>query len=418
MILHADGNSFFASCEQIFRPDLRNKPVVVLSNNDGIIVALTKEAKALGLKRGDPYFKVELLCSTNNVAVFSSNYTLYADISRRITSIYLEYAPQIEEYSIDESFLFFENCPWTISEYEEIGHVLRNRILKEVGITICVGGAPTKTLAKLYNKKAKEHNGVFIYNPSNVDRLLESTDCGTIWGIGRARQEKLARAGITNALQLKNMPLSEAIRLMTIQGYDIVQELNGKRCIDRHVAVKKEIITTSRQFSKKLFYLEDMEIAVTQYTQLAVEKLRAQKCEAGAVYVFISTCNYYEGDDALKYSNGAYVELYRPTSYTPEFIQAAKQALRTIYRRNIGIKTVMITLADIIPEALQGDLWVDPALDIKRRRLMQTVDSMSKKYGRNSIELANGISDRDWKMKREYLSPCYTTRIKDIPLIE
>ena len=145
MVLHADGNSFYASCEQIYRPDLRGKPVAVLSNNDGIIIALNKEAKACGIKRGDPYFKVRDICDWKGVTIFSSNYTLYADISRRITSIYMEYAPDIEEYSIDESFLFFDDCNWSIKDYEEIGFDLKHRIAKEVGIPICVGAAPTKT---------------------------------------------------------------------------------------------------------------------------------------------------------------------------------------------------------------------------------------------------------------------------------
>ena len=155
MILHADGNSFYASCEQIYRPDLRGKPVLVLSNNDGVVIAENKEAKALGVKRGDPYFKVKDICQARGISVFSSNYTLYADISKRITSIYMEYAPDIEEYSIDESFLFFDDCKWSKKDFEEIGFDLKRRILKEVGMPICVGGGPTKTLAKLYNKKAK-----------------------------------------------------------------------------------------------------------------------------------------------------------------------------------------------------------------------------------------------------------------------
>ena len=155
MILHADGNSFYASCEQIFRPDLRDRPVVVLSNNDGVIIALNKEAKALGIKRGDVFFKVRDACERKNVTVFSSNYTLYADINRRITSIYMEFAPEIEEYSIDEAFLFFEKFKLSVNDWKEIGKELKQRIWKEVGMPICVGVAPTKTLAKLYNKHAK-----------------------------------------------------------------------------------------------------------------------------------------------------------------------------------------------------------------------------------------------------------------------
>ena len=285
MILHCDSNSFYASCEQIFRPDLRGKPVAVLSNNDGIIIALTKEAKALGIKRGDPFFKVRHICESNNITVFSSNYTLYADISRRITSIYMEYAPDIEEYSIDESFLFFNRCNFSVQDWYEIGHDLKQRIYKEIGMPICVGAAPTKTLAKLYNKKAKEHNGVFVYEPSKVDALLAQTDCGTIWGIGPARARTLLSHGIKNALQLKDMPLFDAKKLLTIQGFATVQELNGISCIDKVIREKKDVITSSRQFSKKVYDMKTLECALVQYAELAVERLRSQKSEKPELFM-------------------------------------------------------------------------------------------------------------------------------------
>ncbi len=239
MILHADGNSFYASCEQIYRPDLRNKPVAVLSNNDGVIIALNKEAKACGVRRGDPFFKVRDICKIKGITIFSSNYTLYADISRRITSIYMEYAPSIEEYSIDESFLFFDKCNFSLQDWYDIGFELKQRIMKEVGMPICVGAAPTKTLAKLYNKNAKHHNGVFVYEQSKVDSLLENTDVGDIWGIGHARALQLKMHGIKNALMLKNMPLNDAKKLMTIQGFATVRELNGVSCIDKVEQKKK-----------------------------------------------------------------------------------------------------------------------------------------------------------------------------------
>ena len=282
MILHADGNSFYASCEQIFRPDLRGKPVAVLSNNDGIIIAANKEAKALGIKRGEPYFKVRASCEQKGITVFSSNYTLYADISRRITAIYMEYAPDIEEYSIDESFLFFNNCNFSVEDWYKIGYELKQRIYKEVGMPICVGAAPTKTLAKLYNKKAKEHGGVFVYEEAQIDKLLAEVDCGTIWGIGPARAKTLFRNGIKTALQLKQLPLDKAKKLLTIQGYATVRELNGISCIDKITRQKKDMITSSKQFSKKIYDIKTLECAIVQYAELAVERLRAQNSECGA----------------------------------------------------------------------------------------------------------------------------------------
>lgn len=417
MILHADGNSFYASCEQVYRPDLRGKPVVVLSNNDGIIIALNKEAKACNLQRGDVFFKVKNICESKNVAVFSSNYTLYADISRRITSIYLEYSPEIEEYSIDESFLFFNNCNWSCKEYEQIGFELKYRIGHEVGIPICVGAAPTKTLAKLYNKNAKSHNGVYVYKPEEVDSLLESTPCDKIWGIGPSRAKTLFLNGITNGLELKHMPLYDANKLLTCQGFSTVQELNGIACIDKVDREKKDIITSSRQFGRKVYTIEELECAVAQYTQSAVEKMRAQNCDAGGVYVYISTCNYYSQDDASKYANGALVQFPRHTSYTPDIVNGAIGGLQSIFRSGYGYKTVMITLVNLKPEAMQGWLWIDPMEDIKKRNFMRCIDQVSSQWGRSALIMAKGLPTSEWGMKREYLSPCYTTNIADIPKI-
>lgn len=417
MILHADSNSFYASCEQIFRPDLRNKPVAVLSNNDGVIIALNKEAKSCGIKRGDPYFKVKDICSRNEIAIFSSNYTLYADISRRITSIYAEYAPDIEEYSIDESFLFFNKCRFSISDWYEIGHDLTRRIYREIGMPICVGAAPTKTLAKLYNKKAKEHGGVFVYDEDEIDNLLAETECGTIWGIGPARAEKLRQHGIRNALMLKHLPLSDAKKLLTVQGLATVQELNGIPCIDKIVRTKKEVITSSRQFSKKVYDMKTLESALVQYTELAVERLRQQKCECKAVSIYISTCNYYSDNPDEQYSNGATAVLPDMTSYTPDIVRSARAALPRIFRYGYGYKTVMVTLMNILPAAFQGNLWTDPLNDIKKRNLMDSIDPISRRYGRGAITLAKGFETSGWEMKREYLSPCWTTRYSDFPKI-
>ena len=417
MILHCDGNSFYASCEQIYRPDLRGKPVIVLSNNDGIIIALNKEAKDCGLVRGDVFFKVRPIVEQHNIEVFSSNYTLYADISRRITSIYMEYAPEIEEYSIDESFLFFNNCNWTNAEFEQIGFELKQKILKEVGISICVGGAPTKTLAKLYNKKAKEHGGVFVYEESQVDELLEQTDCQTIWGIGTQRAKTLFLHGIRTALQLKNIPLNQAKKYLTVQGYATVRELNGISCIDKITRDKKEVITSSRQFSKKVYDMHTLECALVQYAELAVERLRAQNSECGAVSIYISTCNYYNDNPAERYANGAYVEFLRMTSYTPDIVAAARTVLPGIFRAGYGYKSIMVTLMKILPAACQGCLWVDPMEDIKKRNLMTSLDKISKQYGRGALTLAKGFELTGWEMKREYLSPCWTTRYSDFPKV-
>ena len=418
MILHADGNSFYASCEQIYRPDLRGKPVAVLSNNDGIIIALNKEAKNCGIKRGDPFFKVRHICEDRGITVFSSNYTLYADISRRITSIYLEYAPDVEEYSIDECFLFFDKCNWSIKDYEEIGFELKRRIAKEVGIPICVGAAPTKTLAKLYNKKAKEHGGVFVYNEAEIDALLEQTDCGTIWGIGPARARKLAQHGIKNALMLKNMLPGQAKKLLTSVGFETVQELNGVRCMEKIPKRKKDIITASRQFSIKVYDMATLECALVEYTELAVEKLRKQNCECQMVQICISTCNYYSDKTDEIYSNAAAVELPRLTSYTPDIVNAARLTLPHIYRPGYGYKVIMVNLLRILPAQYQGCLWVDPMEDIKKVNLMKAIDQITTSCGRRSITLAKSWTKDGWQMSRKFLSPRVTTDILNVPVVK
>ena len=419
MIFHADGNAFYASAEQIFRPDLRGKPVVVLSNNDGIIIALNREAKALGLVRGDPYFKVVHKCSVNGVAVFSSNYTLYADISRRITSIYLEYAPVIEEYSIDESFLFFDDCNLSQEDWQEIGWELKRRVLKEVGMPICVGAAPTKTLAKLYNKRAKEHGGVFVYSPQDVDGLLESTEVGTIWNVGPASVHTLHRLGIYNALQLKNMDLALAKKKLTVRGFNTVMELRGKRMIDRIEKERKDVVTSSRQFGRKVYELKELECAVLEYASLAVERLRQQQCECGMVCVCLSTCSYSHPLDSpmQSYSNSAVCRTYRMTSYTPEIGECAIACLRHIYRKGYGYRTVMVTLMDLQTEAMQNELFIDPRQDRKKRQFMKALDQVNGRCGWDALQLAGAVAQDGWQMRRNFLSPNYTTRLADIPKI-
>ena len=204
---------------------------------------------------------------------------------------------------------------------------------------------------------------------------------------------------------------------MTVQGFATVQELRGIANIDRVTRTKKDVITSSRQFSKRIYDIETLECAVVQYTELAVEKLRKQNSECGMVCIYISTCNYYSDDREKQYSNGAYVELSRMTSYTPDIVAAARSILPHLYRSGYGYKSVMITLLKLLPEACQGNLWIDPMEDIKKRNLMKTVDKITQTYGRNSITLAKGFEKQNWEMKREFLSPCWTTDFSDFPKV-
>ncbi len=415
IILHADSNSFYANCERIFRPDLFGKPVIVLSNNDGIIIALTQEAKKIGLHRGDPYFKVKSLCQAAGVAVFSSNYTLYADISRRITSIYLEFAPDIEQYSIDESFLFFPK--FSLKEIKDISIELRNRVLKETGMPICVGGAYTKTIAKWYNKHAKPFGGVYIYDETTFDSQLEQTPVEDIWGIGIKKAEKLHHAGIKNGLQLKNMPLDMAKKMLTVTGVATVQELNNIPCIDKICRTQKDVVISSRQFSKRVYDFETLSCALTRYTENAVEKMHLQSCEAGNINVYISTCWSFDKDDnrTIPYANGAAAKFSTRTCYSPEIIKAALTCLKKIFRPGFGYKTMLITLMDLAPANQQLEFFRDNQMDQAKRRLMQNLAELNYKYGRGTLTVSSGLKSTGWEMKRDLLSPCYTTRLTDIP---
>ena len=268
-----------------------------------------------------------------------------------------------------------------------------------------------------YNKKAKELGGVFVYEESKIDELLSQTECHTIWGIGSARSRTLMRHGIKNALQLKNMSLCDAKKLLTIQGFATVQELNGIPCIDKVTREKKDVITSSRQFSKKIYDLRTIECALVQYAELAVERLRSQKSECGAVSIYISTCNYYSENPEEQYSNGVLVELERMTSYTPDIVKAAKAALPHIFRTGYGYKTIMVTLMNLLPASFQGDLFTNLNEDLKHRNFMNSLDKITKKYGRERLTLAKSLEQHGWEMKREFLSPCWTTRYGDFPKI-
>ena len=414
MIIHADINAFYASCEQLFRPDLWHRPVMVLSNNDGCVIALNSHAKKLGFKRGDFYFQVEGRARRKGVAVFSSNYTLYADMSRRVNSVYMEFnGGDVEPYSIDESFLTFPDvCQ---RDMREVCTVLRKKVMKEVGMPICVGAAPTKTLAKWYNKHAKAHGKVYVYDPATLDGELARTPAEDVWGIGRASARKLKKLGITNAFQLKRMDLYQAKDLLTVTGFAIVRELNGIPCIDMVAKYKRDIISCSRMFGHRLKSLAELRCAAAQYVQLAVEKLLRQQSEAAAVTVFVTTGLPYQDFESTvhTYTNSCCVRLPRHTALVNDINRAAQEALSQVYRSGYGYRSLMVTLSDLQDADSQLELFADYGRLERERRLMSVWQAVNSRYGRDTLVLAQSGSVRNWQMKREHLSPCYTTRLED-----
>jgi len=424
MIFHIDGNSFYASCERVFRPDLTHSPIAVLSNNDGIVVALNAECKSLGYKRGDVFFKVKDRMENHNVKVFSSNYTLYADMSARMNLIYNRYTPEVEFYSIDESFLYFPD--WSNADYSEIAENIKSTVTKETGIPVSIGIAPTKTLAKLCNKLAKKRAGVCNWQTLNQDEELENYPASEIWGIGASKAAFLKRQGIINSLQLKNYPLHKAKEHLTITGMRTVQELNGVQAIDKIEDRPRQVIAVSRSFQKPVYELDDITTALSEYTQEAVTRLRNENLFCRYISVYLMTNAYAEGDP---YFNQLSAETHYPTAYLPEITAIANLLLKKIYRPNYKYRKVMIGL-----NGLEND--THPQLDLfdtqhnaaqQNEPLMQTFDTINNKYGRGTLKLACGLTGNKppdnttapnpYQLKRDYLSPRYTTHIEEIPRV-
>ncbi|MDR0719197.1 MAG: Y-family DNA polymerase [Treponema sp.] len=421
MIFHVDGNSFYASCERIFRPDLYDKPIAVLSNNDACIVALDNKCKDLGFRRGDVYFMVRKGIEDRGVAVCSSNYTLYADISGRLNALYHRFSPDVERYSIDESFLYFPD--WRNTDYTEIGRSIREAAGNEIGVPVAVGIAPTKTLSKLCNKLAKKRGGVCEWNKIDQDETLKNIPVGDIWGIGKAKSEMLKKRGILTAYDLKRYPLDKAKKNLSIVGMRTVQELNGIAAIGLEISAARHQIICSRSFSSGVYYLDDLIPALTEYTQEAVARMRDDGLACSNLTVFLMTNPFGEGK---QYSNQATGEFNEPTAYLPEIQAMAAGLLRRIYRYGYKYRKVMVLLSGMKEgKNQQPDLFEDTTSREKRERLMRSFDLINAKYGRGSIRmgaagLASGQNESGvvpWKMRREFLSPSYTTKLSDVPKV-
>ena len=423
MIFHVDANSFYAACERLFRPDLFDMPIAVLSNNDGIIIALNNECKDIGFRRGDVFFKVKAELVQKNVAVFSSNYTLYADLSARLNVFYASLCPELEIYSIDESFLYFPN--WRSSDLAEIGHQLHDRAEREIGIPVSVGIAPSKTLAKLCNKLAKKRGGVCMWADLDQDAELATYPVGDIWGIGHAKTELLARHAIHTALDLKRYPLHLAKKYLSITGMRTVQELNGIAAINRVERDKKQNICSSKSFAEAVTDLPGLQSALAAYTQEATKRMREDKTACRYVSVFLMTNPW--SDVGEQYFNSASAELPYPSSYLPDILGTALELLTRLYRPGFRYRKIMINLLGLEADNnAQQDLFVLNEDKSKHDAIMKACDKVNDRYGRGTLHLgirslvpdtgSEGASNA-WEMKREYLSPEYTTRLSDIPKV-
>ena len=411
MIALVDVNNFYVSCERVFNPQLRRRPVIVLSNNDGCVIARSDEAKAIGIKMGTPYFQIEHLIEEKEIGVFSSNYTLYGDMSSRVMEALHLFSPEVECYSIDEAFITLNTRNRNLIAK---GQRIRERIYQWTGLPVSVGIAPNKTLAKIANHLAKKSNlGVFTLIDENlINESLKTLSIIDIWGIGYNSAKKLNSLGIYNGFQLKNLDRRWARKLMSVVGAKIVEELNGKNCLPLElVPPLKKSITCSRSFGALVERFEHLNEALESYLVKVGEKMRKQNLSANAVTVFLSTNRFAKTD---QYSNSLTIELANPTNSTRELREWTRKILTKIYKEGFLYKKVGVILSGLQPEPLETiRLYNEPSY-AKDKRLMQALDKISQKFGRDKVRFGVQRNSQRWEMKAEMKSQKYTSCLKEV----
>jgi DNA polymerase V len=423
-----DCNNFYASCEKLFRPDLTSTPVVVLSNNDGCVIARSREAKALGIKMGVPYFQVRELVEKHRIVVFSSNYALYADISSRVMSTLEQLAPAVEVYSIDEAFLDLTGVDHAVS-LTKLGLDIRQTIQDWIGMTVCVGIAPSKTLAKLANHAAKKWQKtagvVDLTSKERQRKLMALLPVSEVWGVGGKLTKRLNELGIHTALQLADASPKMLRRQFSVVIERTVAELNGESCLalEDVVANKMEIVS-SRAFSERITDFHQMHQAVSEYVHRACEKLRSQSSKAKQLTVFIRTSPFSNHSQDPFYSNSATGVLISPTDDTRDFLHLAGELLKKIWKDGYRYAKAGVMLADFYDNGIeQLLLFTDAAVcDVKESTpayrtnaaLMTVLDEINHRGKAKVFFAAKGLQ-QDWAMKRQLLSPAYTTKWAEIP---
>jgi DNA polymerase V len=414
-----DCNNFYVSCERVFNPSLSGKPVMVLSNNDGCIVARSEEVKALGIPMGVPVFKYRAQIGRYDIRVFSSNYSLYGDMSRRIMEALSHFTPNMEIYSIDEAFLSF---PADVAgEPETLAKKMKGTVERWTGIPISIGIATTKTLAKIANRIAKtspEHGGIFsLADHPTLNNWLKRVRVGEVWGIGRNHEKVLKRRGITTAYQLRNAPDAWIRRHLTVMGLRVVYELRGISCIPLvEKPPSRKGILSSRTFGKWVETREELEEAVALYTSRAAEKLRKHHLLASCVHVFLTTSPYRKG---AQYANAVTISLENPTAYTPELARVAREGIGKIFKTGYQYKKAGVMLLGLTrKDTWQPSLFCPSKGEAKKRHLMQAVDIINHRYGSETLRLAASGIERRWRMNSSRRSPHYTTRWKELPEVK
>ena len=420
MFALVDCNNFYASCERVFRPALEGRPIVVLSNNDGCVVARSAEAKALGIPMAKPWYQLEPGLRGRNVAVFSSNYALYGDLSRRVMQVLADFCPRLEIYSIDECFLDLAGVP---GDWTAFGLEMARRVKRWTGVPVSVGIAPTKTLAKAANRLAKKGQGpagpvlewARLPDPRGTLAGLAPED---VWGISARWGERLRRLGLASALAL-----AEADPRMLRKAFGVVmerigRELAGVSCLplERIPPPRKQILV-SRSFGQRLAQLDDLRGAVAAFAARAGEKLRRQRLRTSAVTVFLQTNPFTDAEPF--YANGATLVLDRPTRDTGRLVSVADQALTRIYRPGLAYQKAGVLLPDLSPEGVeQGLLFADqPGDDARTDRLMDRLDALNRRPAHRAVRYASELLSDKWHMRQRRKSPAYTTDWHDLPVV-
>lgn len=412
-----DCNNFYASCERLFRPDLKLKPVVVLSNNDGCVIARSNEAKALGIRMGEPYFKIKALSKPHEIAVFSSNYPLYGDMSARVMTTIKAAWPAVEIYSIDEAFIDLRTLP--ASCHQAFCETLQRTLLQHTGIPTSIGIGPSKTLAKAANYLCKKAFRLPVFNITDYLHLLNHIAIGDIWGIGRQWQVKLKAQGIHTAYDLANANPHHLKKQYNVILMRTCMELQGMSCGGLEETPLKQSITSSRSFGEMQTHYDVLAQAVSSHCARACEKLRGQHLVAQHLSVFIRSNRFRP--DLKQYNNTILLKLINPTDDLRCLTTVAKQGLTQIFKPGYQYKKVGIGLEGLIPnDKIQLDLFHQPdeASRLKKDKLMAAFDNINQKYGRHTIVLAAEGFKQPWAMRADFKSPAYTTQWSDLPRVK
>ena len=412
-----DCNSFYASCERIFNPKLLGKPIVVLSNNDGCIITRSAEAKALGIKMGEPYFKAKKIIEKNNVKVFSSNYSLYGDISQRVMEILLGFSPEVEIYSIDEAFLNFKG----FKNHELLTYCkhIRQTIKQWVGIPVSIGVGSTKTLSKIANhlaKKEADYEGICILKgDEKIEEALNRIEIGDVWGIGRRLSKFLRNYEVRTAKQFAFLDRRWIRKNMGVVGEKIQLELCGVSCLDLELLPSpKKSCCVSRSFSRPIEKIEELQESIANYGSRVAEKIREEGLIAQFMSIFVLTNHFNKKEK--QYSSSIKLQLDYPTSDSKLIVKRAVEGIKRIYKEGYRYKK-----AGIILYELHSSSFVRGLLDYDKPRtdsLMRSLDEINYRYGSATLRLAAEGIGRSWHMRREKISPCYTTSFDQLMIVK